>query len=143
MKPHEPKYHDTLEGQLRDAQSLNQSLTQLLESVRHDLTEERVRTKRLEEALDYCGASAALVRAKGDKNPVLDLIIRKWRDANKDIGRRIVDVIGADDVTERLVDITTPIGNCDGSGRYAFDPEREDGRGAVLATPCSGCRACR
>jgi hypothetical protein len=36
-----------------------------------------------------------------------------------------------------------PVGNCDGSGKYAYDASKEDGRGAKLATKCPGCRACR
>ena len=39
--------------------------------------------------------------------------------------------------------ITQPIGNCDGTGHYAFDPTTEDGQGERLAEPCPGCRACQ
>ena len=31
---------------------------------------------------------------------------------------------------------------CDGSGKYAYDPKAEDGRGAKLSPKCPGCRAC-
>lgn len=41
------------------------------------------------------------------------------------------------------VTIDQPVGNCDGSGMYAYDPSTEDCRGAKLATPCPGCRACK
>lgn len=43
---------------------------------------------------------------------------------------------------DRII-ITQPIGACDGSGEYAYDPETEDGRGEKLAEPCPGCRACQ
>lgn len=47
-------------------------------------------------------------------------------------------------VTHQIGDfaIVQPVGNCDGSGKYAYDPNNEDGRGEPLAEPCPGCRAC-
>lgn len=41
------------------------------------------------------------------------------------------------------IEIVQPIGNCDGSRKYAYDSTKEDGKGARLAKPCPGCRACQ
>ncbi len=48
-------------------------------------------------------------------------------------------------VKEKLgIVITQPIGNCDGSGLYEYDPDfdNDEGRGAPLKERCPGCRAC-
>lgn len=61
-------------------------------------------------------------------------------------------VIGLRDVADALKDdkfpgqsilIIEPVGNCDGSGLYAYDRNADDGRGQKLKTRCAGCRACR
>lgn len=38
--------------------------------------------------------------------------------------------------------VSQPVGQCDGSKKYAYDPSNERGRGKRLSKPCSGCRAC-
>lgn len=41
------------------------------------------------------------------------------------------------------VAVAQPAGGCDGLGKYAYDPEKEDGKGKRLSKRCPGCRACK
>lgn len=41
------------------------------------------------------------------------------------------------------VHLAQPVGVCDGTKRYAYDPKAANGRGAKLKTWCPGCRACQ
>jgi hypothetical protein len=41
------------------------------------------------------------------------------------------------------ISITQPVGHCDGSRNYAYDPSKDNCRGRRLEKRCPGCRACQ
>jgi len=102
-----------------------------------------------------CGA-ALVVHPNGEvlawwveKKADVDRIVAKRR---AEIERKIAELrqLGSIEIERSRseprgmsVEIVEPVANCDGSGLYAYDRTREDGRGVKLALPCSGCRACR